>query len=100
MVIYPMLRLASILDSTYEPYLPTNKELMDTKISGKKVSGTVSGSSVTFTDADLTSDSIIDGPYVGGMVMGIASVTPSTGSVTFTFTSSSASGQTAYIWIR
>lgn len=107
LTIKPMIRLASDTDNTYVPYAMTNRELTEqvndltsTKISGKKVSGTVSGSSVTFTDADLTSDSIIDGPYVGGMVMRIDSVTPSTGSVTFTFTSSSASGQPAYIWIR
>lgn len=71
-----------------------------TKISGKQVSSTVSGDSVTFTDAALTATSIIDGPYVGGMVMGIDSVIPGTGTVTFTFTSADADGETAYIWIR
>ena len=69
-------------------------------IVGKKVSSTVSNDSVTFTDATLTATSIIDGPYVGGMVMGIDSVTPGTGTVTFTFTSTDADGETAYIWIR
>lgn len=69
-------------------------------ITGKRVSSTVSNDSVTFTDAALTATSIIDGPYVGGMVMGIDSVTPGTGTVTFTFTSTDADGETAYIWIR
>ena len=85
---------------TYEPYHYTVSEQLTTKISGKKVQGTVSSTSVTFTDSDLTSSSIIDGPYVAGYVMGIASVTPGTGTVTFTFTSADADGETAYIWIR
>lgn len=88
------------VSSTYEPYHYTVSEQLTTKISGKKVQGTVSSTSVTFTNSALTSDSIIDGPYVAGYVMGIASVTPGTGSVTFTFTSADADGETAYIWIR
>ena len=89
-----------IASSTYEHYYIPVKDQVASKISGKKVAGTVSSTSVTFTDSALTSDSIIDGPYVAGYVMGIASVTPSTGSVTFTFTSADADGETAYIWIR
>lgn len=67
---------------------------------GKKVSSTVSGSSVAFTDASISSTSVIDGPYVADVLIGIEEVEVNSTTVTYTFDSEDANGKTAYIWIR
>ncbi len=67
-----------------------------------KISATVSGSSVSFTDNSLTSTSVIDGVYVTDVIVFVAgcSYNSSTHTVTYTFKDSSANGKTAYIWVR
>lgn len=45
LTIYPMIRLSSIVDSTYEPYIPDNRELTENKISISSLKTIVSASS-------------------------------------------------------
>lgn len=67
---------------------------------GVKVTGTVSGSSLAFTDASIGANSVIDGPYVADMVVGIDSVSISGTTITYTLADSDANGKSAYIWVR
>ena len=67
---------------------------------GVKVSATVSGSSLAFTDAAIGANSVIDGPYVADMIVGIGSVSTSGTTITYTLEDSSANGKSAYIWVR
>lgn len=67
---------------------------------GVKVSATVSGSSLAFTDASIGANSVIDGPYVADMIVGIDSVSTNGTTITYTLADSDANGKTAYIWVR
>ena len=67
---------------------------------GVKVLATVSGSSLAFTDASIGANSVIDGPYIKDMIVGIDSVSTSGTTITYTLEDSSANGKTAYIWVR
>lgn len=67
---------------------------------GKKITSTVSGDSVSFVDSSISATSVIDGPYIADVLMGIDDVEVSGTTITYTFDSSDANGKTAYIWIR
>ena len=75
----------------------------DSKVKGSlgtKLSATVSGTALTFTDASILSTSVIDGPYIADVLIGINEVSTGTNTITYTLEDDSASGKTAYIWVR
>lgn len=77
------------------------KEFVNTHGAGKRVSSTVSGSTVAFTDTLISSSSsVIDGPYIQDILTGIQSQTISGNTLTFTLTDSAADTKNAYIYIR
>jgi len=67
---------------------------------GKKLTGTVSGTSLAFTDASITATAVIDGPYIADVLIGITAVATSGTTVTYTFADNTANGKAAYIWVR
>lgn len=67
---------------------------------GTKVSGTVSGSTLSFTNSAIKSNSIIDGPYIADVLTGIDTVSQNGTTITFVLENDSANGKTAYIWVR
>lgn len=69
----------------------------------KKVTSTVSGNTVSFTDDKIQSNvihPIIDGPYISNVMVSVTGASVSNNTVTFTLDSELANGQTAYIWLR
>lgn len=67
---------------------------------GTKVNATVSGASLSFTNSNITSNSIIDGPYIADVLVGLKTVSQSGTTITYTLSNSSANGKNAYIYIR
>lgn len=70
---------------------------------GKKLSSTVSGNTLEFTDGSisgLSGNNIIDGPYIKDVLAGITSVAVNGNTVTFTLNNSDANGKAAFIWVR
>lgn len=67
---------------------------------GTKVSSTVSDDTVSFTNAAITNNSIIDGPYIADVLVGLVEAEQTGTTVTFTLTDDSADGKNAYIWVR
>lgn len=67
---------------------------------GTKLTATVSGNTVSFTDAGITVNSIFDGPYVADILASLDDVSINGTTVTFTFEDTLADGKTAYIWVR
>ena len=66
---------------------------------GKKLTATVSGATVSFTDSAIPAG-VIDGPYIADLQMGVEKVVISSNTAAFTLSNSSANGKTAYIWVR
>lgn len=66
----------------------------------KKLTATVSGSSVSFTDSAITSTAAMDGPYIADVLIGVTEVSVSGTTVTFTLSSEDANGKGAYLWVR
>lgn len=68
---------------------------------GTKLTSTVSGDTLTFTDAGITASAVIDGPYIQGVLIGLLELDDSTtGTLVYTLEDDSADGATAYIWVR
>lgn len=67
---------------------------------GVKVSSTVSGKTVSFTNAAITSSKTIDGPYIADVLVGIESMSSSGTTITYTLEDESANGKTAVIFVR
>lgn len=67
---------------------------------GKRVSSTVDDDSVSFIDSAIGNTSIIDGPYIQDVLVGVVDAEQSSTTVTFTLSDDSADGKTAYIWVR
>lgn len=71
--------------------------------SSKKLTATVSGKSVAFTDSkigDNVNPPTIDGPYIADVLVGLVSATISSNTLTYTLADNSANGKSAYIWLR
>lgn len=71
----------------------------------KKVTSTVSGNSLVFTDniiGNTLNPPTIDGPYIADMLTIISSITVDTSNnrITYTLTNNDANGKSAYIWLR
>ena len=66
-----------------------------------KVTGEVDGYRLTITNAAITTDAIIDGPYIDGLSMAYTNVTVnnSTHTITYTFRTNDADDAAAYILI-
>ena len=64
-----------------------------------KATGTVSGSTLAITDANISGDNMIDGPYVDGLAMPYTAVSVSGTTVTYTFFNTSADTKDAYVLI-
>lgn len=67
---------------------------------GTKVTATVSGSAVTFTNAAITNTCVIIGPFVENVLVGLDSASQSGTSVTFNFVDASADTESALIYVR
>lgn len=71
---------------------------------GKRVSSTVSGLTVAFTDASIADTAstvaVIDGPYIENAAANFEYVTVSGTTATFTLADDSADTETAFIWVR
>lgn len=67
----------------------------------KKVTATVSGNTLAFTDAKIgVASTVIDGPYIADVLVGILSASISGTTITYTLSNSSANNKSAYIWLR
>ena len=64
-----------------------------------KVTGTVSGNTVSFTNENVPTGAI-DDPWIDGVQIRIISKSISGNTITFTFEDDSANGRAAYIFIR
>lgn len=68
---------------------------------GTKLTSTVSDDTLTFTNAGITANAVIDGPYIQGVLIGLLELDDSTtGTLVYTLEDDSADGATAYIWVR
>ena len=67
---------------------------------GTRLSTTVNGNVVIFTDPCIKSDSTIDGPYFDNVLVKIASITVGINSMSYLLESNVADGRSAYIWVR
>lgn len=75
-------------------------ENIDVQPNGTQVSATVNGTSLSFTDNSITNDSIIDGPYIADVLVGLKAVSQSGITITYTLSNNSADGKNAYIYVR
>ena len=69
---------------------------------GNKLTATVSGTSLVFSDSSILNTSIIEGPYILDGWTGITAVSynSSNNSITYTFSDSSCDGKSAIIFVR
>lgn len=65
-----------------------------------KVTGTVSGDTLSFTNSKISSTAALDGPYIADVLVGITDVAISGTTVTYTLSSEDANGKGAYLWVR
>lgn len=82
---------ASITDDS-----TNNKTIVTIEALGTKLTSTVSGNTLAFTNVS----GVVDGPYIQDVLVGIDSVSVSGTTVTYTLSDASANGKTAYIWLR
>ena len=99
--IYPMIRLASIADSTYAPYIPDNAELkaLVDKVVWLELTGTLTAgqTTITFSNDAITANSTID-VYTDADVEYV-SITPGTGSFIVEFEEQSSNlGVKVRVW--
>ena len=66
---------------------------------GTKVTGTVSGNTLAFTNSKISNNVEIDGPYVQNNLIGLESVVFNGTTVTYTLENETADGASAYIWV-
>lgn len=73
-----------------------NKTIVTIEALGTKLTSTVSGNTLTFTDVS----GVVDGPYIEDVLVGIDSLSVNGSTITYTLSDASANGKTAYIWLR
>lgn len=66
----------------------------------KRLTSTVSGREVSFTDNSITDTAAIDGPYIADILVGVIAVEVTGTTVKYTLSSRDANGKTAYAWVR